>query len=103
VKRGVVERDFDVSGVTGTGQICTFVVNDDGRVVIFWPVGEGIWPSLEEAIKVHGHNGNTRFVLLDDDEASHCNSCHFFLSRGNGMTCDFHKNECPGCMAGVST
>lgn len=97
MKRGVVERDFDVSGVTGTGQICTFVVNDDGRVVIFWPVGEGIWPSLEEAIKVHGHNGNTRFVLLDDDEASHCVKCH------SAAICD--HLECPGCLAtvGVST
>lgn len=90
MKRGVVERDVDVSGVTGTGQICTFVINDDGRVVIFWPVGEGVWPSLEEAIKVHGHNGKTRFVILDDDEVSHCVTCHSSYICGH--------TTCPGCL-----
>lgn len=104
MKRGVVERDIDVSGVTGTGSVSEFVIATDGRLVIFWPVGVGVWPSLEDAIKVHGHDGKTRFVILDDPEldVAHCSTCHFFIKEGRGFLCDFHKNECPGCLAGVS-
>lgn len=90
MKRGVVERDFDVSGVTGTGRVSTFVINDDGRIVIFWPQGHGYFDNLDEAIKVHGHNGKTRFVILDDDEASHCVRCH------SAAICD--HEVCPGCL-----
>ena len=104
MKRGVVERDFDVSGVTGEGSVAEFCVSTDGRVVIFWETGKSTFPTLEDAIKTHGHNGKTRFVLLDDDEVSHCVTCHHFISRGEGYQCDHHKNECPACLdiAGVA-
>jgi hypothetical protein len=99
MKRGVVERDIDVSGVTGTGKVSNFVINDDGRVVIFWPVGIGVWPSLEDAIKVHGHNGKTKFIVTDDEvaETSHCDFCHEDV-----LKCPKHDFGCPGCLAGVS-
>lgn len=98
MKRGVVERDIDVSGVTGTGSVSEFVIATDGRLVIFWPVGVGVWPSLEDAVKVHGHDGKTRFVILDDPEldVAHCENCH------DGRKCRQHNFECPGCLAGVS-
>lgn len=90
MKRGVVERDVDVSGVTGTGKVSTFCINDDGRIVIFWPSGHGYFDSLEEAVKVHGHNGKTRFVVLDDEEISHCVTCHSSYICGHDI--------CPGCV-----
>lgn len=96
MKRGVVERDIDVSGVTGTGKVSTFCINDDGRIVIFWPSGHGYFDSLEEAIKVHGHKGKTRFVIIDDDEVSHCVNCHHLFN-----TCDEHKGACPGCIGAL--
>jgi hypothetical protein len=90
-----VERDEDVSGVTGIGQVSEFCIATDGRIAIFWPVGVGHFPSLEDAIKVHGHNGKTRFVILDDEvaETDHCAHCHY---------CTKHDFGCPGCLAGVT-
>jgi hypothetical protein len=103
VKRGVVERDEDVSGVTGNGRVATFAVNNDGRTAIFWPEGVGLWPSLEAAIKVHGHGGKTRFVILDDEmaETSHCEHCHAKGLIELGHYCPKHDFGCPGCLAEV--
>lgn len=99
--RGVVERDDDVSGVTGTGSVAEFVISGDGRVVIFWPVGEGSFPSLQEAMKVHGHSGKTKFIILDDEklQTKHCNECH---EDPRHPQCPSHDFGCPGCINGVS-
>lgn len=96
MKRGVLERNDDVSGVTGTGNVAEFVIASDGRVTIFWPTGVGVWPSLEEAIAVHGHNGKTLFTILDDPEVedtTHCGYCH----QDPYLHCTDHE-VCPGCL-----
>jgi len=96
MKRGVVERDEDVSGVTGTGKVSEFAIATDGRCVVFWPEGVGVWPSLEAAIRVHGHNGKTRFVITDDElaEVEHCGACH----KTQHLRCASHDFGCPGCL-----
>ena len=100
----MVERDDDVSGVTGTGTVAEFSIATDGRICIFWPEGHSYFPSLQAAIKVHGHNGKTRFVILDDEklQVEHCARCHVFQAHGAGFTCDNHDFDCPGCLNGVS-
>ncbi|MFD3310073.1 hypothetical protein [Streptomyces sp. NPDC058694] len=59
-----LERDLDVTGVSGTGTVADGVVWPDGTVSIRWR-GERpstvAWNSLEDAEAVHGHGGNTRF------------------------------------------
>lgn len=89
MKRGYLDREEDVSGVSGTGKVSTFTVNDDGRTVVFWPSGHSYFGSFQEAVETHGHNGKTRFVLLDDEEISHCTKCH-------ALKCEKHS-VCPGC------
>ncbi|WP_218717046.1 hypothetical protein [Nocardia sp. MH4] len=58
-------RDRDLSGVSGTGVVADGVVFDDGTTVVHWR-GEHrstvVWPSVEAAIAVHGHDGATRLV-----------------------------------------
>ena len=101
MKRGYLARDEDISTVTGTGNVANFCINDDGQTVIFWDVGVGVWPSLEAAQKVHGHNGKTRFVILDDPEARaipHCVLCH----DESNHPCPTHlSSACPGCLETV--
>jgi hypothetical protein len=94
MRRGIVERDEDVSGVTGTGIVSEFCIASDGRIVIFWPAGHGYFNSLEEAVKVHGHNGKTRFIILDDDveDPGHCKYCH------SAAICNNHDFGCPRCL-----
>lgn len=105
MKRGYLEREADVSGVTGTGNVAELVIASDGRVVIFWPTGEGVWPNLEEAMKVHGHGGKTIAVILDDPEledVSHCEDCHTIVIAGSGGECDKHDFGCPACLNQVT-
>ncbi|WP_378735372.1 hypothetical protein [Nocardia brasiliensis] len=59
------QRDADVTGVSGTGVVADGVTFDDGVTVVRWR-GERrstvVWPSVEDAIAVHGHDGATRLV-----------------------------------------
>ncbi len=78
-----LHRDVDVSGVSGTGIVATGiefvdpadVVFPDG-VVLRLPPGwcrvtwhsdhpsTVLWPSVEDAMAVHGHGGATRIVWV---------------------------------------
>ncbi|NEB92461.1 hypothetical protein [Streptomyces bauhiniae] len=68
-----LERDIDVSGVSGTGTVADGVVWPDGTVSIRWR-GERpstvVWESLSHAEHVHGHRGSTRFVWADSPKES---------------------------------
>lgn len=60
-------RDADISGISGTGRVGDVVVFPNGKVVVAWDTPAKIstvviYDSLEDAIKIHGHNGATRFV-----------------------------------------
>lgn len=62
-------RDEDVSGVSGTGIVAEGVEFGDGTVAIRWCTSPArstvLWDEIDDAIKVHGHDGKTRFVWLD--------------------------------------
>lgn len=64
-----LERDTDVTGVSGTGTVADGVVWPDNTVSIRWR-GERpstvFWESLEHAEAVHGHGGATRFVWAEE-------------------------------------
>ena len=61
-------RDVDKGGVSGTGLVAIVVAFEDGPVVIRWLKNENqeasfsIRVSLDDAIRVHGHGGLTRFA-----------------------------------------
>ncbi|MEV5140351.1 hypothetical protein AB0K71_05920 [Streptomyces syringium] len=61
----VLQRDHDVSGVSGTGIVADGVEHPDGTVSIRWR-GERpstvFWDSIHDAMAVHGHGGATRIV-----------------------------------------
>lgn len=63
-----LERHRDVTGVSGTGVVAHGVVFPDGTTVLRW-LGDHqstvVWPSLDDAMAVHGHDGATQAVYLD--------------------------------------
>jgi hypothetical protein len=64
----VLVRDQDVSGFSGTGVVAEGVEFGDGRVVMRW-VTNGVHSmvlhaSIDELLKVHGHNGASRIEWL---------------------------------------
>lgn len=69
VRRFVLQRGVDVSGVSGTGIVAEGVVFSDGTAVVHWIVGEHrstvVWPDVAGVEAIHGHRGAARLVWLD--------------------------------------
>ena len=63
-----LNRQQDVTGVSGSGIVAHGVQFADGQVTLRW-LGQFastvIWDSLDAAMNVHGHDGKTRVVWLN--------------------------------------
>lgn len=61
-----LQREVDVSGISGTGKVAEGVEFSDGTAVVRWIVGEHrstvVWPSISAVEAIHGHNGATKVV-----------------------------------------
>jgi len=68
-----LRRNTDVSGVSGTGIVVEGVVFHDGQVAISW-FGQyhslEVHPSIEQVMKLHGHEGKTVLEWDEDENAS---------------------------------
>lgn len=65
-----LQRDRDVSGVSGTGRVADGVLWPDGTVTIRWRGDRPStvhWDALADAEAVHGHGGATRIVWADEE------------------------------------
>lgn len=65
----ILQRDEDVSGVSGTGMVAEGVEFSDNRVVIHWFGDFGtivVHESIESVRSIHGHDGRTRIIWLDE-------------------------------------
>ncbi len=72
IRSGVLVRDDDETGVSGTGVVAWVVEFPDGTTVTRWAVTEirqtCVWASVDDVLAIHGHNGKTR-LQWDDGEA----------------------------------
>lgn len=60
-----LERDEDVSGVSGTGIVARGVIFPDGSCVLRWDTvvrSTVFYDSIEDVEKITGHGGRTRIV-----------------------------------------
>ncbi|MFD6324224.1 hypothetical protein ACFWOL_15440 [Streptomyces sp. NPDC058442] len=64
-----LQRDHDISGVSGTGRVADGVQWPDGTVTLRW-IGDRPstvhWDRLDDAVAIHGHSGATRIVWADE-------------------------------------
>src|SRR5690349_10826355 len=70
-RRFYLQRDTDISGVSGTGHVADGVLWPDGTVSIRWsgPRPSTVaWDRLDDAEHVHCHNGATRIIWIDSPE-----------------------------------
>jgi hypothetical protein len=69
VRRFQLERLVDVSGVSGTGVVAYGAQAPDGTCVLWWESALesiGIYPDMETLLAIHGHQGTTRAMYIDD-------------------------------------
>jgi hypothetical protein len=68
MRRFILNRIKDVSGISGTGVVANGVLFDSGTVVVVW-LGTYesvvVWPNMDGVEHVHGHNGSTEIIWID--------------------------------------
>ena len=72
MRRFVLMRHRDVSGVSGLGRVAEGVQFTDGRCALRWCLevaATAVYDDIESLEAVHGHNGATDVVFLDAAEA----------------------------------
>jgi hypothetical protein len=70
MRRFQLQRDVDVTGVSGTGVVAEGVEFTNGQVVVQWL---SAWSTtvmhergIDSVLHIHSHDGKTRVVWLDD-------------------------------------
>src|SRR4029077_11704723 len=70
LRRFILRRHEDPSQFSGTGDVCWGVLFPDGVAVTRWCVTDirqtCVWASLEDLVAIHGHDGATEVVWLDE-------------------------------------
>ena len=71
IRRFHLERNNDLSGVSGCGTVAYGVTFCDGQIALHWQ-GEhsslNIYKSVEDLLFIHGHEGATIIVWDDPEE-----------------------------------
>ncbi|MCX5201077.1 hypothetical protein OG897_06320 [Streptomyces sp. NBC_00237] len=109
-RRFHLQRDRDVSGVSGTGVVALGVLWPDGTASVRW-LGDRpsivFWDDMADAEAVHGHGGATRVVwddATDEDELQRLRDRNAELEAwahgcdGEGCTLP-HSSWCDGAKA----
>jgi hypothetical protein len=68
LKRFLLVRNNDVSGVSGTGVVAEGVQFANGVCALNWLTkftSQGIYPNLKEVVGIHGHDGATTVKFID--------------------------------------
>ena len=68
MRRFVLIRTEDLTGVSGTGEVAEGTVFSSGLAVIRWlqePYAMGVYQNLDDVIFVHGHEGRTQLQFID--------------------------------------
>lgn len=71
MRRFVLDRSEDVTGCSGTGFVAEGVVFSDGTAALRWLTNltsTAIYNNIVELIAIHGHDGATELVWIDDDD-----------------------------------
>jgi hypothetical protein len=68
MRRFILIRAEDLTGVSGTGEVAEGTVFSSGLAVIRWlrePYAIGVYQNLDDVISVHGHEGRTQLQFID--------------------------------------
>jgi len=72
MRRFVLQREEDESGVSGVGLVAEGVCFTDGTAALRWRTtfsSTAVYASMDDLLSIHGHGGKTRVVWVDDDGA----------------------------------
>jgi len=70
MRRFLLVRTEDVSGVSGVGTVAEGTLFSAGKAVLAWTTkwrSVAVYDSIDELEHIHGHNGATRIQWIDED------------------------------------
>jgi hypothetical protein len=68
MRRFTLIRTEDLTGVSGIGEVAEGTLFSSGQVVVHWlrePFAIGLYQSLEDVVRVHGHEGRSQLHFID--------------------------------------
>ena len=68
-RRFYLQRDDDETGVSGTGRVADGIEFDNGKAVLCWNSrlsSVAVYDSVHHIERIHGHQGRTRVVWIDE-------------------------------------
>ena len=71
IKAFYLDREEDVSGVSGTGRVAEGIEFSNGKVVVHWPSDSpstNHYENMKQMLKVHGHGGKLKVVKLFEED-----------------------------------
>jgi hypothetical protein len=112
MRRFILQREIDETGISGTGIIAEGVVFDEkgrpgeGKVVLHWCTSESsivIYENLNGVTKVHCHNGNTKIIWIDCCKT--CSNLQWYDDKGGqcwGTSCPmYYEDSCPAHQSSI--
>lgn len=73
MRRFYLQRNADVSGVSGTGNVAEGCQFDTKWCALVWLSGKAAmayYPDIETLESIHGHEGSTKIVWVDDESSN---------------------------------
>jgi hypothetical protein len=78
MRRFYLQRNQDISGVSGLGHIAEGCQFDNGWCALVWLTPNnnendevhGYYRSIERLVKIHGHEGATQVIWVDDESSN---------------------------------
>ena len=99
MRRFYLQRNRDISGVSGLGKVAEGCQHDNGWCSLTWLTTESDddivvnwYCSIRRLVAVHGHDGATQVIWIDD-ESSNVIVKHVRCTK-SAVYCE-HANECP--------
>lgn len=71
MRRFVLERDVDESGVSGTGTVAEGVMFSNGKCALSWlteHTSVAVYDDITTLVAIHGHDGKTVAIWVDGPE-----------------------------------
>lgn len=91
-----LHRFEDETGVSGTGVVAEGCIFADGWVAMRWlnePRTTTLFPSIEVVEHIHGHNGKTKIVALDEELAEAKKDLESALAQREEWRCSDEKQR----------
>lgn len=100
MRRFLLERVDDESGVSGPGFVAEGIQFTNGLCALTWrvvngkPIAIGDWssiaayPSLDRLNQIHGHGGKTLIRFIDETDPPHQLDCPAIIAGGCGCDCN---------------